>query len=83
MIKELRRRLKEDLKLVFRDPFDLGTIRAKCTPSKEILLRKFEHRVESDGETVLTQAAKREIENLKKTKTKTKTKNKTHTHTHK
>ena len=72
VIKELRRRLKEDLKLVFRDPSDLGTIRAKSTPSKEILLENFEHfltkwnRVESDGETVLTQAAKREIENLKK-----------------
>ena len=38
VIKELRRRLKEDLKLVFRDPSDLGTIRAKSTPSKEILL---------------------------------------------
>lgn len=36
-IKELRRRLKEDLKLVFRDPSDLGTIRTKSTPSKEIL----------------------------------------------
>lgn len=37
VIKELRRRLKEDLKLVFRDPSDLGTIRTKSTPSKEIL----------------------------------------------
>ena len=40
-IKELRRRLKEDLKLVFHDLSDLGTIRTKSTPSKEILLENF------------------------------------------
>lgn len=35
VIKELRRRLKEDLKLVFRDPSDLGTIRTKSTLQKK------------------------------------------------
>lgn len=72
VITGLRRPLKEDLKLVFRDPSDLGTVRKKSTPSKQTLMANLEHfltkwdSVESDGETILTQAAKREIENLKK-----------------
>ena len=72
VIRGLRRRLKEDLKLVFRYPSDLGTVRKKSTPSKQTLMANLEHfltkwnSVESDGETILTQAAKREIENLKK-----------------
>ena len=72
VIKDLRRRLKDELKLVFRDPSDLGKVRTKSTPSKQTLMENLEqfftkwNGVESDGEEILTQAAKKEIENLKK-----------------
>ena len=72
VIKDLRRRLKDELKRVFRDPSDLGKVRTKSTPSKQTLMENLEqfftkwNGVESDGEEILTQAAKKEIENLKK-----------------
>ena len=72
VIKDLRRRLKDELKLVFRDPSDLGKVRTKSTPSKQALMENLEqfftkwNGVESDGEEILTQAAKKEIEDLKK-----------------
>ena len=72
VIKDLCRYLKDKLKLVFRDPSDLGKVRTKSTPSKQTLMGNLEqfltkwNGVESDGEEILTQAAKKEIENLKK-----------------
>ena len=72
VIKDLCQRLKDKLKLVFRDPSDLGKVRRKSTPSKQTLMVNLEqfltkwNGVESEGEEILTQAAKKEIENLKK-----------------
>ena len=72
VIKDLRRRLKDELKLVFRDPSDLGKVQTKSPPSKQTMenLEQFFTKwngVESDGEVILTQAAKKEIEHLKNT----------------
>ena len=60
---------KDELKLVFCDPSDLGKVRTKSTPSKQTLMGNLEqfltkwNGVESDGEEILTQAAKKQIEN--------------------
>ena len=72
VIKDFRRSLKDELKLVFRDPSDLGKVRTKSTPSKQTLMGNLEqfltkwNGVESDGEEILTQAAKKQIENTLK-----------------
>ena len=41
VIKDLHQRLKDELKLVFRDPSDLGKVRTKSTPSKNNINGKF------------------------------------------
>ena len=72
VIKDLCQCLKDKLKLVFCDPSDLGKVRRKSTPSKQTLMGNLEqfltkwNGVESEGEEILTQVAKKDIENLKK-----------------
>ena len=59
VIKDLRRRLKDELKLVFRDPSDLGKVRTKSMPSKQTLMGNLErfltkwNGVESDSEEMV------------------------------
>ena len=65
-------KLARDYSLVFRDPADLGTKKIKDTPAKEVILKnmeKFERKRENikykDGKNVLSEAALKEIKNIK------------------
>ena len=71
-IKDVRRRLTEDIKSIFRDPSDIASVRSKDTPSIQVLTQNLENFVKKwkdvtcDGERVLTEGAIQELDKLKK-----------------
>ena len=68
----LRNECINDLRLVFRQPSDLGKVRTKETPNPQVILHNMEQFVASwrdagfKGNPVLSSAAMQEISNLKK-----------------
>ena len=71
-IKDVRRRLTDDIKRLFRDPSDIASVRSKDTPSIQVLTQNLENFVKKwkdvtcDGERVLTEGAIQELDKLKK-----------------
>mgnify|MGYP002803930454 CR=1 FL=1 len=70
--KKYHSRLARDYSLVFRDPTDLGQKRMMDTPAKEVFLKnmeKFERKWKNvkykDGQSVISEAAWKEIKNIK------------------
>ncbi len=68
----LRKECMNALRMVFRDPTDLGKERQKPTPTHEVLLQQLESFVQAwdtagfQGSPVLNEACKREVRNIKK-----------------
>ena len=67
----LRSECMHDLRMVFRDPTDQGTVRLKTTPEPSVLIKSLESFVKKwkdaacNGKKVLSEAAMKETENIK------------------